>query len=300
MNANSLNWELCRSFLAILRAGSLSGAGRALGVSHPTIRRHLEELEAGFDAPLFVRSPSGLAPTELSLALRGAAEAMESSFEQMLRSATDSGREITGTVRITTSEVMGAEVLPPMLAKLKNEHPGLAFELDLDDGVVDVLRHEADIAVRMVRPVQAELSARRVANVPLGLFAHQCWVERYGAPTSIVELIQSRGLIGYDRAGSLIDALARRGIAATRRDFGFRSDSTLAQLSAMRAALGVLVCQIPIAARNEKLVRLLPGFGIELEIWLVTHPNLRGSRRVRECIDALALDLAKYSGRSSK
>jgi DNA-binding transcriptional LysR family regulator len=295
MSLSSLDWALCRSFLAILRTGSLSGAARSLGVTHPTIRRHLEDLERAFGLPLFARSPSGLAPTELALALRHPAEAMESAFEHMVRQASGPGEAVAGTVRITASEVMGTEVLPAMLADLRAAHPGLVFELDLSDDVADVLRHDADIAVRMLRPAQSDLVARRVASVGLGLYAHRRWIARHGAPASLDALVASRQLIGYDRETLLIEALTARGARVTRRDFGVRSDSTLAQLAALRAGLGVAIAQAPIAARSVDLIPLFPGMGGELEIWLVSHPNLRGSPRVRACLAALGDALATYA-----
>ena len=295
MSIDSLDWTLCRSFLAILRKGSLSGAARVLGVAHPTVRRHLEEIEENFHEPLFVRSPSGLAPTELAQSLRDPAEAMESAFQQLVRTASGAGDAVAGTVRITASEVMGAEVLPPMLRTLRDAHPALEFEVELSDDVADVLRRDADIAVRMLRPTQSELVARRVANVPLGLYVHRRWLEANGAPASLGALVKSRQLIGYDRQMPLITALSALGVRAESRDFGFRSDSTLAQLAAMRAGLGVAVCHMPIAARDPALVRVLPDFTLALETWLVSHPNLRGSLRVRACLDALAKSLATYA-----
>lgn len=295
MSTPPLDWALCRSFLAILRGGSLSAAGRTLGLAHPTLRRHLEQLEEGLGAPLFVRSPAGLVPTELALVLRDPAEAMESAFEQLLRTASGATQGIAGTVRITASEVMGIEVLPPMLARLRARHPGLMFELDLRDDLADVLRRDADLAVRMARPRQQDLRARRVGTVALGLFAHRDWVSRHGHPASIEALIAARDLIGYDRAPPLIDAFAAQGIDARRGDFGVRSDNTLAQLAALRAGMGAGVCQRPLAARDPALVPLLPALGGELEIWLVSHPDQRGSARVRACLDALADELAAYA-----
>lgn len=295
MSLRSVDWALCRSFLAILRDGSLSGAARTLGVAHPTMRRHLEDLEAGLGAPLFVRSPTGLAPTELALALREAAEAMESAFDRMIRQASGTGDALAGTVRIAASEVMGVEVLPAILARLGAARPALTFELDVSDDLADLLRRDADIAVRMTRPTQSELTGRRVANLALGLFAHRSWLDAHGPPASLDALLGARHLIGYDRGTALIAELGRRGVAAERRDFGFRSDSGLAQLAALRAGLGVAVCQVALAARDRRLVRVLPEIAEELEVWVVSHPNLRGSRRVRACLDALADGIAAYA-----
>jgi len=278
----------------MLREGSLSAAGRLLGLAHPTLRRHLDMLEESLEAVLFIRSPTGLMPTEIALALREPAEAMEAAFEQMLRMASGVGKAMTGTVRLTTSEVMGAEVLPPILNSLRLRHPELQFELELSDDVADILRRDADVAVRMVRPVQGDLLARRVGAVRVGLYAHRSWVDRHGDPDSLAALVRSRQLIGYDRRRDLIDAMAAQGHRLGRGDFGLRSDSNLAQLAAMRAGLGVAVCQVPLAARDPALVPLLPTIGATMEIWLACHPAMSGIARVRTSLDVLGSEIAAY------
>lgn len=295
MSSGLPDWALCRTFLAIMREGSLSAAGRKLGLAHPTVRRHLEELEAELRAPLFVRSPAGLAPTDAALVLREPAEAMEAAFAQFVRLASGARQAMAGTVRIAASEVMGAEVLPPMLARLRRDHPGLQFELVLSDDVADLSRRDADLAVRMVRPVQADLLARKVGDVELGLYAHRSWIDAQGTPATLEDLLHSGQLIGYDRSRVLVDALAARQFALARGHFGLRSDSGLAQLAALRAGLGVAICQCPLTARDPALVRLFPDVTAQLEIWLVSHPSLRGSLRVRACIERLAAELAAYA-----
>ncbi len=294
MNLDNLDWALWRSFLAILREGSLSGAAHALGVAHPTARRHLDALEARLGAPLFIRSPSGLAATELALSLREAALAMESAAALLARTASADAAAVAGAVRIAASEIIGVEVLPPILSALKLLHPWLSFELTLSNSIEDVLRHDADIAVRMTRPAQDSLLARKLGRIPLGLYAHESWIARHGAPGSLAELIAAGNLIGYDRDPAMIRALAADGVQATSAAFGWRSDSDLAQLSALRAGFGVGVCQQAIAARDPKLRRVVAGWTQALEIWLVTHPNLRDVRRVRATLDGLARGLADH------
>lgn len=219
---------------------------------------------------------------------------LTAAFERLHRIASDPGDTVAGTVRITASAVIGVEVLPPIMAGLKARHPALDIELDATDAVSDLLRHDADIAVRMVRPLQSTLIARRAATVPLGLFAHRLWLEATGGPASLAALLRDRQLIGYDRQPTLIEALAAQGVEAERRDFGFRSDSTLAQLAALRAGLGVGVCQVPLAARDPHLVRVLPGVAAELEIWVVSASELRTSSAVRACRELIVAGLEDY------
>jgi DNA-binding transcriptional LysR family regulator len=294
MNLRHLDWALWRSFLAILRHGSLSAAARSLDVAQPTIRRHLDELEATLGAPLFTRSPSGLAATDLALSLREAAQAMDSAAALLQRTASADAGAVAGTVRIAASDIIGVEVLPAILAGLKARHPALAFELTLSNRLEDILRHDADIAIRMTRPAQDGLLARKIGTIPLGLYARDAWIERHGAPASLPSLIAAGGLIGYDRDPSIIRALAQFGVQGKPADFGFRSDSDLAQLAALRAGLGVGVCQKPLAARDPHLRHVLPDIAHALETWLVTHPDLRGVNRVRATLDGLADGLAAY------
>jgi DNA-binding transcriptional LysR family regulator len=294
MTLHDLDWALWRSFLAILREGSLTGAARALGLAHPTLRRHLDELESKLNAPLFVRSPSGLVATELALSLRDGAQTMESAASMLVRTVSAGAGAVAGTVRIAASEIVGVEILPPILSALKARHAGLSFELSLSNSIEDVLRHDADIAVRMIQPLQDDLLARKLGLVPLGLFAHESWIARQGEPASLPELIASGSLIGQDRETAFIRALADAGLEAAPADFAFRSDSDLAQLAALRAGLGVGVCQKPLAARDPTLRQVLPGVTHVLTVWLVTHPNLRNVQRVRATMDALASGLTAY------
>jgi DNA-binding transcriptional LysR family regulator len=278
-----------------LREGSLSGAARTLGVAHPTMRRHLEALEAAVGVQLFVRSPSGLVPTELALELVAPAETMEAAFEHLVRTASAEADTIAGVVRITASEVIGAEVLPLILSRAATKHPNLVFELHLTDDVEDMLRRDADIAVRMTRPVQSDLVARRVAVIQLGLYARRQWLEAHAAPDDLDALAASRALIGDDRKSMLIRGSAAAGVALSRSDFAFRSDSALAQLGALRAGLGIGVCQVPLAKRDPDLRRIMPSFCHELEVWLVSHPSQRGVARMRVALDMLADGLAEYA-----
>ena len=297
MSLERLDWALCRSFLAILREGSLSGAARRTGVAHPTVRRHLDELEATLGSPLFVRSPSGLLPTELARDLQATAEAMEFAAEAFVRTASAEKGAIAGTVRITASEVTGAEVLPPILAAVKARHPGLDFELTLTNATEDLLRRDADIAVRMTRPTQADLVARKVGEVTAGLFAHEQWLAQHGPPESLEQLVAAHQLIGYDRDPLLVREMRARGVKVDRTDFGFRSDNDLAQLAALRAGFGVGLCHTALARRRPGLRRVLPRIGYPLEIWLVVHASMRSMARVRVAFDALVTELGHYGQR---
>ena len=290
------DWALYRSFLAVLQEGSLSGAARALGLTQPTLGRQVEALEQSLGLSLFTRSLHGLAPTEAALELRPHAEALSAAAAALLRAASGQGEEVRGTVRVTASEIIGGEVLPPVIAALQERHPGLLIELVLSNRVEDLLRRESDIAVRMVAPTQGPLVARRIGKVLLGLYAHPDYLRRSGTPKNLEDLSRHL-LIGYDKETAFTREVRARGVPIHRGQFTLRTDNDLAALAAIRAACGIGVCQLPLAARSPVLTRVLPSaFKFPLDIWIAMHGDLRGSRRCRVVFDALAQGLSDYLG----
>lgn len=295
---NSIGWELYRSFLAVLAEGSLSGAARALGITQPTVGRHIAALEGALGQVLFTRSQTGLLATDAALSLRGYAEAMQSNAAALERAAAGHGPGVAGTVRISASEVIGIEVLPPALAQLRREHPRLTIELAPTNRVQNLLLREADIAVRMVPPKQEQLIARSVGAVDIGLYAHKDYLRRHGTPATPADLA-GHALIGYDiETPFLRNASKRFPIPSWNRDaFVLRADSDLAQLALIRAGAGIGVCQAALARRDKALVRVLPReVAFPLETWITMHEDLRASPRCKAVFDALVTCLLAHTG----
>ena len=290
----NIGWELYRSYLSVLQEGSLSAAARALGVAQPTLGRHIATLEKSLGLTLFTRSHLGLMPTEAALALKSYAEEMSSTVAAMKRAAESQGAGIKGTVRITASEVMGVEVLPPIVAQLQNEHPALKIELVLTNRVQDLLRREADIAIRMTPPKQDLLIARRVGMVEVGFHAHQTYLNEHGTPNSLQDLAQ-HVLIGFDEETPFVRT-ARKALPVWRRDaFTLRTDNDLAQLALIRSGAGIGICQVVLAKRDPQLVRVLPNhFAFSMETWLTMHEDLRHSPRCKITFDALLAGLQRH------
>ncbi|MEO8811490.1 MAG: LysR family transcriptional regulator [Caulobacteraceae bacterium] len=288
-------WDHYRSFLAVVVAGSLSGAARSLGLAQPTVGRQIAALEAALGGePLFTRSPGGLRPTEAAMALRPHAEAMAAAAETLIRTASGSGETTGGTVRVTASEVVGVEVLPPMLARFREEHPAVTIELALSSVQEDLLHRHADIAVRMARPTQGALFARGIGGVRVGLYAHRSYLQKHGEPRTLSEL-DAHTLIGYDRAVPSARVLEQLRLPVAREMFAFRTDSDLAQIAALRAGFGIAPCQPGIAARDPDLVPILTAaFGFDLEVWVVMHEDLKANRRMRLMFDHLGREMAAY------
>ncbi len=291
-----LDWNLYASFREVMRQGSLSAAARGLGLTQPTLGRHVAALEAGLGTALFTRSPQGLTPTTAALELLPRVEEMHAAAEAAARAISGGPSGETGVVRITASEIIGGVVLPPILAAFREQQPGIVVELVLTNRNEDLLRRDADIAVRMVRPVQGALVARRIGTVAIALFAHRRYAQAHGLPATLDELT-AHPVIGYDR-----DDIARRSISGggggpqvSRETFAFRTDSDLAQLAALRAGFGIGGCQTGIAADEPDLVPVLPDVvRFELEMWLAMHEDLRPVTRVRLMFEYLVAALEIY------
>ncbi|WP_186073554.1 LysR family transcriptional regulator [Burkholderia gladioli] len=289
------NWEWYRSFLQVLDTGSLSAAGRAMGLAQPTVGRHVESLEAALGLTLFTRSVDGYAPTDAARELQPHAAAIAASAAALRRAASGHGDGVRGTVRITASEVVSVEVLPPMLAALREAHPALRIELMLSNRVDDLLHREADVAVRMFRPEQAALLVRRAGSIEIGLHAHRAYLARHGTPRTMAELSRHT-LIGVDRETAFVRSLSHRIAPLTREDFALRTDSDLAQLAAIRAGFGIGLCQVALGARDPELVRLLPrAISLTLDTWVAMHEDLRRSARCMAVFTALAEGLGRYA-----
>ncbi len=286
-----IDWALWRSFLAVADAGSLSAAARALGLTQPTLGRHIDMLEDAVGQTLFLRTPQGLALTQAAAALVPDARAMQMTAHSLARRASVVPAGRSGTVRIAASHVVGAEVLPVVLAPLLAAHPGLAVELALSNDSADLGRQEADLAVRMVRPSQGSLVARRLGAVPLGLFAHRAYLARAGRPGSEADLA-GHVLIGPDGDAAALAGLEAFAGFLGRQHLRLRTDSEAAQIAGIRAGLGIGVMQAGIAAREPLLEPVLAGrVAWTLEAWLVMHEDLRRLPLVRLVADHLAAAL---------
>ena len=249
--------DLYRSFLAVLRLGSLSAAARVLRLTQPTVGRHIAALQASLGGRvLFTRSQTGLMPTSAAHELRQHAEDMAAAAAAFMRTGSGNMEETAGVVRLTAAEVVGVEVLPPILSDFRHRYPDTVIELTVSNQMADLLRRDADIAVRMARPKQKALMAKRAGKVVLGFYAHRRYLERYGYPERIEDLVRHT-LIGFDRVPPTANFLDVAPITVTRELFAFRCDYDLAQLAALRSGFGIGICQTGIARRDPDLLPLL-------------------------------------------
>lgn len=296
MSDADLAWDDQRAFLTVLDTGSLSAAARALGLTQPTVRHRVEALERAIGQPLFVRGVNGLAPTPEALGLAGHVRRMAHASAAFRREAQGSASEVAGLVRLSVSDFVGIEVVPPMLAALRERHPRLAVELLLTNANTDLPGQEADVAVRMARPSQGSLVARHVGSIPLGFFAARTYLDRNGLPGTVADLTRHT-MVGPDRMQAyvaILDALSRE--AGGPLHVGLRSDSHPAQLAAVRAGLGIGVVQVPIGERD--LVRVLPDRVVhDLDTWIVAHEDVRRSARIDALFNHLVEAFRAYCSR---
>jgi DNA-binding transcriptional LysR family regulator len=303
MNTHSstdFDWRLVRSFLAVLDQGSLLAAARSLGVSQPTLGRHITELESQLASVLFERTGRGLLPTRTALQLAQAARQMQDGALQLSRTLAGTKSQASGTVRITASVPVAVQLLPPILLNLRLALPDIQIELVSSNQVSNLLRREADIAIRMVRPDQTSLVARKLGETAVGAYAHRDYLARRGVPAQPAELLQHE-LIGSDAHPAIRLGFEAMGFPVPREAFALRSDDLLVQWQAVRAGLGIGFLADYQARLDPAVQPVLAG---QLQIpplpmWLAVHREIRTSRHIRAVFDflATALPAALAAGR---
>ena len=295
----SVNWEHYQTFLAVIETSSLSAAARKLGLSQPTVGRHIDALEAGVGASLFVRSRYGLNPTDTARGMVSHAKTMAIAAAALKRAGA-AGGEAEGKVRLTASEIIGVEVLPEIINEFVQLYPHIHVELALTNRTENLLKREADIAIRMRRPQQEALIARKIGAVPLKLFAHANYVKNRGTPDSIND-IDHHILIGPESLEFYSDFSAPVLIQQLMATMNIKSDSDLAQLALIRAGCGIGGIQIQLAAREKNLIPILHDtVELPMEMWLVAHEDLLKEQPVRLFYDHLAKGLLAYAKMSDQ
>jgi DNA-binding transcriptional LysR family regulator len=286
------DWALVRSFLAVFDAGSVSAAAKRSGARQPTLSRHVAELETQLGAPLFERTGRGVVPTGAALAIVDAARRMEDAALALGRGLASARSLTRGVVRVTTSQVAATWLMPEVLARLQREHPEIEIELVASNELTNLLRREADIAVRMVRPVQQSLIARKLGEIEIVAAAHKSYLAK-APPLRGPEDLAAHRLIGFDRDDSIIRGAARMGLVLSRGDFALRTDDQVAygRLVAEGAGIGF------VARYNLRhwpgVVAVLPMLAVgALPCWLAVHREIRSNPRVRAVYDFLAREIA--------
>ncbi len=280
MSVNTAHSERIVIFEAVMRTGSLSAAARDLELSQPTVRRAIEALEAEVSASLFTRSVNELVPTAKGRDLSQAARAVVEASYAFHRSATADKDLVSGTVRISASQVISHFTLPKMVADLRDNHPELKVELAPDDRRSDLLRRDADIAIRHVAPSQKQLVAQKVPSIELGLFTKGKF--RAGR---IDDVLKTAPFIWEDRGMTLTKAARELDLPEPAHVAAATDDQAL-QIALIAAGVGIGVAQVPVAKRLG-LEPVDPGWRVELPVWIVAHEDQINSSPIRQTFDLL-------------
>lgn len=285
---NSFDWSLIRSFLAALDHGSLLGAARALGSSQPTVGRHITELERQLGVILFERTGRGLAPTQAATQMQESARAMEAASLQMTRGLAGSDKDLAGAVRLTASVPMACYILPQVLARMRLVLPQVQIELVSSNQVSNLLRREADIAVRMVQPDQGSLIAKRIGKISIGAYAHRDYLARRGTPRQTQDWL-NHDIVANDKDDAIQRGFRAHGLELPVHNLVLRTDDLIAYWQAVRAGLG-LGFVADYIARTDPLVSAVPPPAriAPLPVWLAVHREIRSNRRIRAVYDFLA------------
>ncbi len=280
-----LNWDLIKSFLVVADTGSLSAAASALGISQPTLSRHMTELESQTGLHLFNRSRSGMQLTEKALELVDEARLVAQHASRLEMKAAGQSAELKGPVRVTASDVVSTYILPEIIAEFGRAEPLIEVELVVSNEIQNLLSRDADIAIRMTRPTQLDVVAMRLNALHMGAYARRDYLEDRGRPETIDDLF-GHDLVGYDRATLILDAMKGLGISGGRELFRYRTDDQVAYWELVTAGAGVGFGPNFIASRNNDIIRILPELEIpSLEMWLAYHVELKNNPRIRRATD---------------
>jgi DNA-binding transcriptional LysR family regulator len=298
MNWNDVafDWNQVRAFLVASEEGSLSAAARALKQTQPTLSRQVTGLEQALGVTLFERGHRKLQLTAAGLELLEHVRVMGEAANRVSLAASGQSQAIEGRVRITASELMATYCLPPMLRKLREQAPGIVVEVVASDQVRDLIRREADIAIRHAQPAQPDLIARRVGVLWGRIYAARSLLDRVGMPRDFDDL-KARDFVGIDDTAALLEGLAEQGLELHLDQFRVSSASGNCMLQLIREGLGFGFLPMDTGSLFPDLVCVLPErFNPPIPIWLVSHRELHTSRRIRVVYDLLAEELGALSG----
>ena len=286
------DWNRARAFLVTAEEGSLSAASRALTIAQPTLGRQIKALEDELGVVLFERSGRGLEITPSGKELLEHARNMGDAANKLSLVSSSKSESLEGNIAITATEMMAVFILPPLIQKLRKLEPGISIELISSNQASDLIRREADIAIRNFRPTQQDLIARKIKNLNYHLYATPEYLTSIGNPKTAKALSQAE-FIGFNRASHLIEILNDKGFTISDRNFSVKSESSSSNWALVKQGLGLGGMQEDIGDADPFVERALPNFSLpQTELWLVAHRELKVNKRIRMVFDFLASELS--------
>jgi len=288
MNRASATWQWddVRFFLAVARAGSLSGAARALDVGHVTVGRRITLLEKRLGVILLNRTPDGFATTSAGDAVLRQCIAMENAALDIERLAAGRDSLVTGSVRVTSTEALAFQVVAPAVASLRQAHPGLQVDLTVGVRSLDIARRDADLAVRFARPSTSDLVCRKLGEVGYSLYASERYLQKSETPR------RGQGLAGYDLVTFTGAPPATSpffmGESLDGARIALRCDNPLIQLRAAANDVGIAELTCFLGDSSPDLIRVWPHEApARRTAWLIMHSDMRRSARIRAVAAAI-------------
>jgi DNA-binding transcriptional LysR family regulator len=283
------DWADIRLFLAILDRGSLVAAAEHLNLTQPSVGRRLAAMEQRFGTSLFVRAGRRMQLTDAGSAILDSARRMEREMLAIARSLEVQSTALVGEVTISATEGTGTEWLTPVLRDFHALYPEILIKVQIESRAVDLIRREADIALRLTQPAQPDLIARRLVTVGFGFYASKRYL-RDAPPLNCLEDLHAHKVVALQAVGSNMNSVlllpSGEPIAGT---VVYVSNSSTAQLGAVRAGFGVGALSHRWANMAGGLTRVLPDYNAAaIDLWLVTHDELRHSARIRAVFDFIA------------
>lgn len=291
--AIQFDWNRARAFLVAAEEGSFSAAARSLGTTQPTVGRQVTALEAELAVALFERVGNRLELTSSGLDLVEHVRSMAEAAGRLSLTAAGRSVAVEGTVAITASEAISAFLLPPVIADLRRELPGVELELVVSNQTRDLNRREADIAIRNFRPTSPELVARQLPDAVGYLYASPAYLERIG-PVDCPADLSSAEFFAFDRTSVMVDGFVAMGVPVTSSNFTVVTSNHLVQWELCKAGAGIAVMMSAVGEAEPAVVRVLPELPpFPVPMWLVSHRELRMSRRIRLVFDRIAEALSR-------
>lgn len=285
MNKQS-DWQGWQLFLAIAENGSLNKAAERLGCSQPTMSRQLLALESKLGRNLFDRSTQGLTLTDFGNSLLEESRHMAASAERLQRIAQGQDATLSGSVRLSVNEMLAQYYLPRLLPMFMDQYPQLQVQIVVTNHASSLDKRDADIAVRMFRPLQQDLVMRHIGDIELGAYASDSYLLKEGTPESVEQLGEHR-ILGFDRDKQLEEGAAAMGWPLSNEDLLFRTDNMPLMVETAVHGGGILFTHATVA-KQRKLIRIDCGLNIPpLPMYLVCHRDVQHNRKIRVLMDFL-------------
>lgn len=284
----NFDWNRARAFLVTAEEGSLSAAARALGLAQPTLGRQVDALEQELGVVLFERVGRGLSLTPAGHELIDHARAMGDAASRLSMSAFGQNEAMEGVVSIAASDAYAGLILPPILERLRAAEPRIAVELVVSNAPSDLLRREADIAVRNFRPEEPDLVARRIREAGARIYGSNAYLDSFG-PISAPHDLSGASFIAPGETGIMLALLNRQGFGLTEASFPLICGDFLVMWEMVKRGMGLGMIDDRIGDAEPGVRRALPGLApFSFPVWLVAHREIHRNRRLRFVFDFLA------------